>query len=113
MTWFAVVPTKTCLRPVDLSAQGSSSTRQTISGEGSSLGVMRICATALFPMWDVAIIPHISPRRVARDLDLGLMRAAGLAGGGRLPNCEPNRQLGLPEGWRSRAAGIMERLRGL
>src|SRR5438552_17471651 len=94
MTWFAVVPTKTCLRPVDLSAQGSSSTRQTISGEGSSLGVMRICATALFPMWDVAIIPDISPRRVERVVTFSFLRAGGRGRGGRPPNWDQNRPRG-------------------
>jgi hypothetical protein len=38
-----------------------------------SLGVMRICAAALFSMWDVAIMLHISLRQIGRVLDLGLM----------------------------------------
>src|SRR6266487_1498220 len=66
-------PSETSKRPVALSIMGSSSTRQTISGEGSSLGVMHICATALFPMWDVAIMPHNRPRQVGRVVDLSLM----------------------------------------
>ena len=50
MTRSAVLPIKTCLNPVDLSARGSSSTRQTISDEGFLLGAMRICASILFLM---------------------------------------------------------------
>src|SRR5207245_7952964 len=74
-----VNPSEASNRPVDLSTEGSSSTRQTISGEGFLLGVMRICATALFPMWDVAIMTHIRPRPVSRVVDLSLMRDSGPA----------------------------------
>src|SRR6266704_432025 len=84
-----VNPSEASNRPVDLSTEGSSSTRQTISGEGSSLGVMRICATALFPMWDVAIMPHIRPRQVGRVVDLSLMDLSLM----RAPKCEPNQSL--------------------
>src|SRR5260370_27355981 len=68
-------PPETSKRPVDLSTRGSSSTRQTISEEGSSVGIMPICATALFSMWDVAIMPHIRPRQIGRVVDLSLIPA--------------------------------------
>jgi hypothetical protein len=47
-----------------------------------SLGGMRICASALFSMKEAAFIPHSSPRRVGRVLDLSrmdlsLMQACG------------------------------------
>src|SRR5213078_2097462 len=75
-------PSETSKRPVALSIMGSSSTRQTISDEGCSLGVMRICATALFSIWDVAIMPHIRPRPVSRILDLSLMDFSLMRAGG-------------------------------
>ncbi len=40
-------------------------------------------------MWDVAIMPHISPRRVSRVLDLSLMDLSLR----RAPKCEPNHSL--------------------
>jgi hypothetical protein len=40
-----------------------------------------MCATALFSMWDVAIMPHISPRQVGRVVELSLMVLPALAGG--------------------------------
>src|SRR5882724_10085005 len=61
-------PSETSKRPVDLSTKGSSSTRQTISEEGFSLGVMRICVTvpfSIWDVWDVAIMPYVSPDRSA------------------------------------------------
>src|SRR5437667_4786574 len=77
-------PSEASKRPVALSIMGSSSTRQTISGEGCSLGVLRICATGLFSMWEVAIMPHIRSRPVSRVVDLSLMDL-GLM---RAPKCE-------------------------
>src|SRR3979411_407525 len=56
-----VNPSEASKRPVDLRTRGSSSTRQTISEEGSSVGVMRICTSALFSIWDVVIMVYIRP----------------------------------------------------
>src|SRR5205814_10314473 len=67
-------------RPVDLSTSGSSSTRQTISEEGFSVGVMRICASALFSMSGIAIIPHINPKSSAGYWTLVLCAICGVAG---------------------------------
>src|SRR2546430_1871242 len=75
-------PSEASKRPVALSIMGSSSTRQTISDEGCLLGVMRICATALFSIWDVAIMPHIRSRPVSRILDLSLMDFSLMRAGG-------------------------------
>src|SRR5947208_16460681 len=88
-------PSEASKRPVALSIMGSSSTRQTISDGGCSLGVLRICATGLFSMWEVAIMPHIRSRPVSRvvDLslmDLGLMRAWGCAPDQPPADCVPN-----------------------
>src|SRR6266513_2284786 len=86
-------PSEASKRPVALSIMGSSSTRQTISDEGCLLGVMRICATALFSIWDVAIMPHIRSRPVSRILDLSLMRAGGPARRQRAPRRAPDQAL--------------------
>jgi hypothetical protein len=45
--------------------ENKSSSRMLEDPEGFSLGVTRICATAPFSMWDVAIIPHISLNKSA------------------------------------------------
>src|SRR6266480_7801456 len=82
-------PSEASKRPVALSIMGSSSTRQTISGEGCSLGVLRICATGLFSMWEVAIMPHIRSRPVSRVVDLSLMDLSLM----RAPKCEPDHSL--------------------
>src|SRR5947207_3874043 len=84
-------PSEASKRPVALSIMGSSSTRQTISDEGCLLGVMRICATALFSIWDVAIMPHIRSRQVSRILDLSLMDFSLMRAGG------PTRRQRAPE----------------
>src|SRR5438094_8860274 len=78
-------PSEASKRPVALSIMGSSSTRQTISDEGCLLGVMRICATALFSIWDVAIMPAFGPHRAGGILALILMdfRLIEPAGPGR------------------------------
>jgi len=45
--------------------ENKSNPRMSEGPEVFSLGVMRICATGLFSMWDVAIMPHISPDKSA------------------------------------------------
>src|SRR2546428_11925710 len=80
-------PSEDSKRPIALSIMGSSSTTQTTSAEGSSTGVMRICAIAPFSMWDGAIMPHISPRQVGRVVEVGKMDLRGKrdgVGGGRI-----------------------------
>src|SRR4029077_14566165 len=87
-------PPEASKRPVDLSAMGSSSTRQTTCGEGFSPGFMRICAATPFSMWDVAIIPQHYPRQVGRVVDLSLMDFSLMQGwparGGGAVKCEPS-----------------------
>src|SRR6476659_9784452 len=46
-------PSEASKRPVDLSTVESSSTKQTISDEGFSAGMMGICATGFSSMWDM------------------------------------------------------------
>src|SRR6266545_1922516 len=91
-------PSEASKRPVALSIMGSSSTKQTISEEGFSLDVIRICAPALFSMWDVAIMPHIRSRPVSRILDLSLMDFSLMRAGGptrrqRAPRRAPDQAL--------------------
>src|SRR6266498_3792320 len=73
-------PSEASKRPIALNIMGSSSTTQTTSGKGFSLGVMRICAIAPFSMWDVAIISYISPDSSA-GYWFGVMSGRGFDGG--------------------------------
>ena len=80
--------------------------------EGFLLGVMRICATALFSMWDIAIIPDISPDRSAGYWTLVLCGPAGRRDAGALRDAHEIRHGSDTELLHDAAAMNFDRLLG-